>query len=476
MRHKLFVCAAAMFVLAIFLYAPMQKLAVEAGWITMPPHKNYILPERTHSGFLAEQLNRVEEVKASVADTYTNYLPGYGKIVAGSANIEAKLNRPAEKWLGELAQKAREEYEFQKLMADLAAGKVDLDSLSGNAGASGTDNTDGTAFDTPLPSVYDGLEFSVTAQHEGKSYRDYKIEFYPEEGDPYAFLDRAISIPEEELQQKAQKTVDTVNHWSEITEELGVNLYFYMATRLQDTPMSALYFPDELSTEKQFRYVLDNVEERVQTDYLRMNSLGDRLGKQFLSDHHWTAKGSYEGYQQIVAMMQKNYADFGDPIVPVGYHTLDGVIYCGYYSLASWDYFVWDTFAWYDYGLRDFAMSDGNSQKKSQELYLAGKHENNPNGPSYHYESFHGITHHIHNQTSYGRKLLIIGDSFLRPIGEPLSSHYDDTYFIHYWEAAQGVDLEKYLTERGITDVLLVGTSMRFVGDLYDDAEWEMIY
>ncbi len=551
MRNKLFLGLAMLIILTVFLWAPFAKVADSLGWIELSESKNYIEPERTHTGLFADQLNAWEQGKAAFIDMYTNYFPGYGTLVRESNLLERRLNQPVNDRLSDLAAEAKKEYLINEMFAVLRGEKempprgnsakpaettpastpvdtpadtsvdnpidtstdapvtepdvattpattpaadapvTDVPSTTPATNAPTTDvpattpatdapapETDAPKLYEPLPSEYDGLPYTVTYINKGKSYRNYKIEFELENGDTFAFLDRAISTSMEDVYKKADLTVRTVNGWAEIVNELGGNLYFYMATRLQDTPLSAKYFPDEYSTEEPFKYVLENIDPSVQTDYLRIGSLGDRLEKQFLSDHHWTAKGSYEGYCQIIDMMQENYPDMADPIVPVGYYTLDGVIYCGYYSEATWDYFVWDTFAWYDYGLRDFPMMEAryHSQKKSQELYLAGKHENNPNGASYHYESFHGITHHIHNDTNYGRNLLVIGDSFLRPIGEPLSSHYDDTYFIHYWEAKSGYDLEKYMKERNITDVLLIGTTVRFVGDLYDDAVWENIY
>lgn len=448
-----------LFVIAIFVYAPLKKYEASKGIIEIPEIRNVITPDKEHTGAFAKTLNKIEAFKVWVNDTYINYLPMYVSIVSSTQTLKNNINTPTYTMLSNLADAARNQ-------PQVVYGRTETE-----ADTNSTENNEKISFDA-MKESNSILKISFMKQY--KNWRDYKYKLTTSNGTEYTFLDRALAMSVPSMDRQTEEFTKDFNRWASL--DTDVNFYVYLGTRLQDTALSKIYFPDEYSNEKQFEYILENLNNRIQTDYMVIESIEDRLEKLFYCDHHWTAKGADEGYRQIVAMMQKNYDNFGDAVTPVAYHTLEDIHYCGSFSVSTGDYSLSDTFSWYDYGLPYHEISGAAGIAVMQEQYLAGNYPNSQNSAIFHYENFYGEANYIcYPENNTGRNLLVICDSFAKALAEPLASHFDKSYFIYPWGIGEGINYKQFLEENNITDVLVIATTCRIFADVWEDTPWERI-
>src|SRR5699024_2840075 len=109
-------------------------------------------------------------------------------------------------------------------------------------------------------------------------------------------------------------------------------------------------FKGALSTKCYFDYFVDHLDPEISFDYLRFDTVEDRVEKKFRSDHHWNIHGVYEGYQQIINMMYERTPEIGKPYE---YDIIEvtGIKWCGSIGgtvgMTDEDYF--DNFEILDY-------------------------------------------------------------------------------------------------------------------------------
>jgi len=459
LRNRLFLGVMSFFIIALFIYAPLKKIESAQGIIEVQEIRNIITPDKEHTGLFADTLNKIEGYKVWINDTYINYLPMYVSVVSSTQTMQNNWNAPVYTMLSNMAEAARN---TPQVVYGVTETEAETDAKTNKTIVS----VDAAKEDNSL--------LKISFMHQDKNWRDYKYQLTTSDGTEYTFLDRALAMSVPKMDKQTKEFTDDFNRWAEL--DTDVNFYVYLGTRLQDTELSKKYFPEEYSNQKQFKYMLENLNERIQSDYMVIDTIEDRLEKLFYCDHHWTAKGSDEGYRQIVAMMQNNYADFGDAITPIAYHTIEDIYYCGSFSVSTGDYSLHDTFSWYDYNLPYHEVHGSHGIAAAQEQYLAGNYQNSTNSATFHYENFYGEANYIYYpENNTGRNLLVICDSFAKAIAEPLASHFDKSYFIYPWAIGEGVNYQQFLDDNNITDVLVIATTCRTLADVWEDTPWERI-
>ena len=107
MNNKIFTRIFTVFILAVFISAPLSYVLSKNGIISVANVGNIIKPEKTYEGdsLYARIFNGVEEGKRVVNDVYINYVPGYVPITSFVSGLTNTLNTPVSDSLGRWGNK-----------------------------------------------------------------------------------------------------------------------------------------------------------------------------------------------------------------------------------------------------------------------------------------------------------------------------------------------------------------------------------
>ena len=309
---------------------------------------------------------------------------------------------------------------------------------------------------------------------EGSYHVFYEVKADGSDGSSYEFLSRTPSKVRKALELASKKQIDTINAMA--YECPDVNHYVYIPTALENTALGGDIYPAE-ATDDIFDSFVSGLSSDVDVGYLKIESVADRYEKYFISDHHWNRYGSYEGYCDIVAMMQKNHPDFGEPRKIVEDYDFSVKLYGSIASeVRRMDYY--DDFGVLDLGLPRHTLTrntsvpyGGNTEFDTLvDNYLSGNYDKS-RGYN-HFMNFYQIPQKIEYPDNHtGRNLLMICDSFSTCVSEAIASHFDTTY-VRYVDSVipKKIDYADYLRENKITDVLILQESARVVSNIYGDS------
>ena len=466
MKPKTFIVLVSAAVLFLCLFCPLLRLAETLGWVDLPEMGNIIEPERVYGNPV---LDGAEEIKAEIAGTYVNYLPGYAAAVTGIRTAVMDFNRPFNTLLA------------SSMRSDPAPAAPQSDAGDTPVSAETTASTEiPTAAETESPADSpEPAEQSVPEPEEpyvisseatflkssGEGINLYSVEAQMSDGETVELLTSAFNTPEKIYAKRMRKTAEIINGIAAL--EPDVRAWVYVCSRLQDAACFSDIVPGEPSTAPLVEEFFSLLDEDITYGRLKIDSLDDSIRKLFLTDHHWNAYGMYEAYCDIVTMM------FGEDaqLRPLGdRHDVEGASYYGTFARTSGYYGCHDDFFFYDYHLPKHALVADNPYdfESVRDKYLAGKYSKDRGAD--HYVSFYPYAQYLKYSGNHtGRVLLLLGDSYSRGISELLSSAFDEAYIFDYRRISQIGDYRDYVEKHGITDVLFMQYSLRGVFDNQND-------
>lgn len=460
MRNKVFAVVFSVFILAVFVASPVSYILSKNGVITVDNVGNIIEPEKTYSADFpaASVFNGIEEGKRTINDIYINYVPGYVPMTTFTTGLMTSLNAGITDSLGVWGN-------------DLIRESLKKDDVAVGADTSVDTDSDDTSI-VEEPEVQ--YTYSSSLLTSDSNHRFYKVTAKGSDGSEKEFLCRVPSGNSRQLKSFSNTQISKINSMADARPD--INFYVYIPTCLEDTALGLEILPSE-TTKDIFDNFVTSMSENVNLDYMEINSLDDKLNKYFLTDHHWNRYGSYEGYCDIVSMMQKNYSDFGEAAAIVEDCSFDIPLY-GSLSLAVNNYRLSDPFGVLDLGLPEHNLTvnrqvpyGGKTEFNTLlEKYKAGNY--NSSRSYNHFMEFYRIAKTIeYPENSTGRNLLLIGDSFSSCIAEAIASHFDKTY-VRYVDSTtpEKINYSEYIDENNITDVLILETSTRVVLNVYRDS------
>ncbi len=180
-------------------------------------------------------------------------------------------------------------------------------------------------------------------------------------------------------------------------------------------------------------YFKENLPEQISLVQLPINSIDDHLHNFYRTDHHWNATGILAAYEKIFELILTNNKDLPQKLVPIEMVTFQGIDFLGSYARKTLYPVKGDEFI----GLiTDFPTCVTKDQGvigsfNFQELYLNGDYPTDPFVD--HYAAFFGSQKGLLEyicETETDRNILIVGDSFARPLVSLIASQYRHTYFI----------------------------------------------
>lgn len=242
-------------------------------------------------------------------------------------------------------------------------------------------------------------------------------------------------------------------------------IIFYLPDKANITPSSPLASlqASAATWETYSEFFLSNLGESVTAVSAPEESLSDYFATHFRTDHHWNMAGAYEGYRAIAEALGEEPLDASDPqesAVPMyGSYARSGML------LPSEPDHIMDYRFNYDFS--QFSVhsstdgSGGSELLAADELLLNPSQCDNELFEDRYTEYFPNggfFTKIANSSRNNGKNLLIVGDSYSRPISRLLASHYSNTYLFDP-RATEDITIQTLLNEYQIDDILFIETS-----------------
>ena len=332
MHNKTFikVCSAILITLAIF--PPIKYALVAFNIIGFTDLGNYMITDNDHGdGVLADILDSIDKLKSATEEIYTNYLPFYSDVISTVSSVKLALNSPFSRALSRAAADNENEAAETDVLANVIV----------------------TEASTAEPEIEQNGGTATYILEEGR-HRIYSVVLDEPvvnsvTGDAVTkFLDRAILISDDELERRVKLQAEQVNRIAAINKD--VNFYVYLGTRFQECEEYDNYMTGEHNVKAQRDEFLSLLDKNIKYDYLKIDSIQDRVDKIYLTDHHWTPYGAHCGYTDIINMMAEDTPEIGEPLGLGEYVFIDNCSYYGSTARAAGLFnFAKDSFYFYRY-------------------------------------------------------------------------------------------------------------------------------
>ena len=249
-----------------------------------------------------------------------------------------------------------------------------------------------------------------------------------------------------------------------IVNEYDIPVYVYKPTRIEETDLIDLpgVYEDLEGIKASF---LEGLDGRIVYKELKLESVSDYERMYYKSDHHWNNVGSYQGYSDIIKMMQKDFRLENPRELLDDYifeYPFVGFMGCSVGNDDIYDYMT-DNYLAINEGSYDY-YENGEKALISDMKY--NYLENTETYKYSAYDVYYGFNHFerifdFHEEER--PNVLIFADSFINCIKEPLASHFNKTVILDMRSAPEDFSLDYYMKKYDI-DAILV---LEFYGDLY---------
>lgn len=283
--------------------------------------------------------------------------------------------------------------------------------------------------------------------------------------DLYIFLEQDALIP-------APRTLDeisfsTINNRIENYHAISTlypetNIYVYLIESIQSSPLHPLseYFPNA-DNGRAFDYFQSNISDQITVGAMRIEDVDDQTQYFYRTDHHWNTIGILKGYNDICNLLSKNYQNIPKRITPSAMITFPDIEFLGTYARRSLYPIHGDAFVGFEADFPSCIVKDQGIEGvyDKREEYLAGNYLTTPYISHYglYFGSQKGLLEY-QCETETERDILIIGDSYARPLISLIASQYHHTYFMDP-RLDDGFVLSEFLKQHSVDDLLIVGGS-----------------
>jgi hypothetical protein len=256
----------------------------------------------------------------------------------------------------------------------------------------------------------------------------------------------------ENLQRKLSTQVKLFN---ELSNETTAKVNLYMIPSYE-----YLEFSNQDRYQNMYQYV-ENFKEQLNDDInvseLKINNLKKYQEYLFKTDHHWNSKGAYQGYLDILSMLNENN--------PKEYQ--EGIIknqkMYGSYAKKAFDKSISDTFTYPNIELEEHKILI--NQKEKTEVVYKPKSTKKPTTSNEFYDYYIKFYQGQYSEVIFDynnaskKNLLIISDSYIWPIDEVVASHFNKTHLINLRYPPYDknkFDYKEYIKNNNIDEVLFV--------------------
>ena len=482
MRDKIYMYVLAGIFFILFLWCPAVFIIENAGLIEIEDLANYKDPEKVYYFDTEERsvkiaaygavpdehkstgnvplfarmymntFNGIEESKASIDTIYTNYLPFYADVLKFLNSTDSNIQDEFVLML----------YNMESSKNNIAAGNtVPTETPVNEISNIDIDSADSNELEniTPTEPIIEPpqLNFIASKVSDAGMFRVYRVR---STDDSIGFLDISMAMRHDIA---ARNMLDEQAHINRIAAaNTDVNFFVYIASRMQDTAYYNTIVPSEPSTNDILEDFVNGITEAAGVTWFDIGTFEKRMELCFKTDHHWNALGAYQGYTEIINMMNKVVPIIGEPLPLKGLIEFPNVEYRGSGAGRTQTPVYYDTFAVMDIDLPVQHPTERVTSKLNE--YSSGRYDISRlgrNDYTSHYENFYNRPNIItYPENNTGRRLLILGDSYSYWVTWLIGANFDKT-FVHYTLDERDLDYNKFINDNGITDVLLLQYSAR---------------
>ena len=479
-RNRIYICVLSVMFMWLFIWCPVMYALDKTNLVSFEDLRNYKDPDKVYEDdeLLADFLNSIEQGKADLTNIYTNYLPLYSQIITYMQN----LDRNAQSDFMELLERDNAQQVNNLNNLNNVDDLNDLDNSGNSDNSENLENSDTSDLSDDLGNTNNSDDNTAETQPpedipvkiesklllDDNFHRYYKVE-------PYKFLDRWILSSGDKLRKSFDRQVLNINKI--IASDTNVNFYVYICTRMQDTEYSKEIVPNEFSTLDFFNEFIDSIKGAKDIGWFDIDTVEKRVEKVFRTDHHWSARGAYSGYVDVINMMKKNTPEIGEPLPlngETGLITFEDVEMRGSFAaIMRYDEY-YEEFSVLDITLPKFTKADVHID--AYERYKAGKFDKGTFADHYvAYYNSSGQRKYTVKGNNTGRNILIIGDSYTWWFSWMVAANFDNVYiYLPPWDK-KNFQYNQFIADNGITDVLLIQFSDRLFFNYYSDSNFSSI-
>lgn len=256
------------------------------------------------------------------------------------------------------------------------------------------------------------------------------------------------------IQQKLKNYYELTSAFPE------VNFYIYYIETLEFSPLNPLnnFYP-KADKGQAFEDFKEDLPEKISVEMLSFESLEEHLRNFYRTDHHWNTNGILKGYDEIYDLLTEKYPNIPDKLVPTEMVTFDDIQFQGTFDRLTLYPIPGDTFTGFkaDFPTCEVKEDGIVGQYNSRDKYLQGEYSTLP------YVSHYGLYFGTQKgmiefdcEVNADRNILIIGDSYARPLVSLLASQYKHTFFVDLRQN-QDFTLSGFLSQYPVKDILFVG-------------------
>ena len=350
MKNRTLIVFSVILLFALSLSTPVNRLLNALGVVSVTKIGNEIQAQTQGEDGSHPILDAIERIKAWIADTYTNYFPGYNEIVMLMGEADYAMAEPIDR---------------------LFASEKELTSPL---------EPEPAAEEEKVP---ESLYVSVKSRflNDTGTHRNYLITATRSDGYEEQTLERVTAYTEDELKELMEPRLSEMKTLVRLLSKY-TNVVVYAGSRFQDSPVIEDVIEGAYSTEGDLDEFLGELEPYAKIGRLQLETLDDRFQKMFVTDHHWNLVGSQEGYEDILELLREFHPDIGEPVRGTEQRVLGLRLYGSFARLSNY-YRLYDHFSFYDYDLPEHKVLGGPTFRECADKYLNGG-----------YDSSRGVSHY----------------------------------------------------------------------------------
>jgi len=272
----------------------------------------------------------------------------------------------------------------------------------------------------------------------------------------------ALFYPPETFDESSYSEIDRrIRNYTEIANlypELNIIILFHETLSYSQANPLNVYFPNS-DRGQSYEYFKDNLGHRITIGEMLLPSMDTHLGDYYRTDHHWKTEGILKAYDVAYDLISSSFTEISKKLVISNPLKLSGVEFLGTLARKSLYPVRGDEFTIYNANFPECKITDngveGNYDRRVE--YLAGNYSLDPYTD--YYGEFFGTQKGLLEydcEKDINRNILIIGDSYARPLVALIASHYSHTYFVDLRQNNE-FSLSNFTSTYPIEDLLIIG-------------------
>lgn len=271
----------------------------------------------------------------------------------------------------------------------------------------------------------------------------------------------ALILPPGTIDKNGYKKIDERLRNYELISSIypEINFYIYYLETLPFSPYHPLNkFFFNADQGKAFAYFQANLPDQIELGKMTLDGLSDHLLNYYRTDHHWNTNGILEAYDGIYQLLSSNYDNIPQKLIPSAMIEFPEVEFLGSLARKTLYPVKADALIGFRADFPDCITTDQGIEGvyDHREDYLNG---NIPTIPYFdHYGAYFGSQSGLLEytcETNTDRNILVIGDSYARPLISLIATQYEHTYFIDLRQSPDFA-LSTFLSNNHVDDILVV--------------------